>query len=352
MEFILLVQKGNVAEVMCAYQRIDGEPCCSQTRYLQQILRGEWGFKGIVVSDCGAIRDFHTTHNFTKTAEESIGKAVAAGTDNNCGSVYKNIPKAVKAGLVKESDIDVSLRRLIIGRILLGEMDDDNLVPWTKIPESALCSQEHKELAYRMAQESMVLLQNDGTLPLKKGGQKIVVMGPNASDSVMQWGNYSGYPENTVTILQGIEKKARQVKYIGGAGLVNNKVPVSHFAELFSEGAQGMTAEYFNNTNLEGEPVATARYNGPIRLNNGGNTVFAPGVELENFSARYRGTLKPLADGKVTVKAAGLKEVGENAFGGIYEKATIKLSVKKAMKGAIKTLFNESAGITQSMTVK
>ena len=306
-----LVQKGNVAEVMCAYQRIDSMPCCGQTRYLHQILRGEWGFKGLVVSDCGAIRDFHTTHMYTKTSEESIGKAVLAGTDNNCGSVYKNIPKAVKLGQVKESDIDVSLKRLIIGRIKLGEMDPDSLVAWTKIPESVLCSKEHNDLAYRMALESMVLLQNsplpsspkgEAILPLKKSS-KIVVMGPNANDSVMQWGNYSGYPCATVTVLQGIRKLAPQAKYVSGAGLVNNKVPVSHFAEIFSDGQQGMTAEYFNNTTQEGEPVAKARFTSTIVQNNGGNTVFAPGVELENFSARYKGTFRPQADAAVHVGA-------------------------------------------------
>ncbi len=310
--FKSLVQKGNVAEVMCAYQRIDSMPCCGQTRYLHQILRNEWGFKGLVVSDCGAIRDFHTTHMFTKTSEESIGKAILAGTDNNCGSVYKNIPKAVKLGQVKESDIDVSLKRLIMGRILLGEMDPDSLVAWTKIPESVLCSREHNDLAYRIAQESIVLLQNnplpsspkgEAILPLQKSGQNIVVMGPNANDSVMQWGNYSGYPTATVTVLEGIRRIAPQAKYVSGAGLVNNKVPVSHFAEIFSDGQQGMTAEYYNNPALEGEAVAKARFTSSIVQNNGGNTVFAPGVELENFSARYKGTFRPQADGTVHVGA-------------------------------------------------
>ena len=308
-----LVQKAGVAEVMCAYQRIDGEPCCGQTRYLQQILRGEWGFNGIVVSDCGAIRDFHQKghHEVTKTSEESASKAVLAGTDNNCGSVYKSIPKAVKQGLIKESDIDVSLKRLLEARFRLGELDPADIVPWNKIPASVLCSQKHKDLAYEVASKAMVLLQNgrqgdSPVLPLPKTGMKIVVMGPNANDSVMQWGNYSGYPTQTVTFLQGITDKLAQsgqtVKYVSGAGLVSNTVAVSHFPEIFAEdGSQGMTATYWNNPRMEGEPVATQRYTAPIRLNNGGNTVFAPGVELENFSACYKGTLRPVADGKVTI---------------------------------------------------
>lgn len=128
-------------------------------------------------------------------------------------------------------------------------------------------------------------------------------MGPNANDSVMQWGNYSGYPTATVTVLEGIRRIAPQAKYVSGAGLVNNKVPVSHFAEIFSDGQQGMTAEYYNNPALEGEAVAKARFTSSIVQNNGGNTVFAPGVELENFSARYKGTFRPQADGTVHVGA-------------------------------------------------
>ena len=344
--FKSLVQKGNVAEVMCAYQAIDGEPCCGQTRYLQQILRNEWGFKGIVVSDCGAIRDFHQKgcHEVTKNAQESAAKAVLAGTDNNCGSVYKSIPKAVKEGKLKESDIDVSLKRLLVGRFMLGELDPDNLSPWSKIPESVLCSKEHKDLAYKMAQQSIVLLKN-GPLPMTpfdslvlrgtetpRGGVasrilplnakdvygKIAVIGPNANDSVMQWGNYNGYPTQTVTILQGIQKKYPQAKYVSGAGWVNNSVPVSHFPEIFTaDGQQGMLAEYWNDTNLgqsvgnqtpsprggqgggSTAPVATKRFTTSIYQNNGGATVFAPGVELENFSARYTGILRPKTDGKL-----------------------------------------------------
>ncbi|MBQ0075433.1 MAG: glycoside hydrolase family 3 C-terminal domain-containing protein, partial [Prevotella sp.] len=135
---------------------------------------------------------------------------------------------------------------------------------------------------------------------------KIAVIGPNANDSVMQWGNYSGYPTKTVTILDGIRKKAAErgmaVTYVPGAGHVNNSVPVSHFPEVFSaDGVQGMTAEYWNNNTMEGEPVATKHFKEAIYQNNGGATVFAPGVELENFSARYKGVFKPTADAKVKI---------------------------------------------------
>ena len=303
--FKALVQEGDVAEVMCAYQRIDGEPCCGNTRYLHQILRNEWGFDGIVVSDCGAIRDFYKEgcHEVSKTASEAAGKAVMAGTDLNCGSVYKSLPEALKKGEVKMEDIDKALKRLLVARIRLGDLDPDSIVEWTKVPEERLCSKEHNELAYRMAQESMVLLQNNGILPLKKEGIKVAVIGPNANDSVMQWGNYSGYPRRTVTVLQGIENKLRGrgvVKYVSGSGHTENVSRRSHFPYLrTADGRQGVTASFWNNTKMEGQAAAAATYVNPIKLNNGGNTVFAAGVELENFSARLKTTYVPQKDAEV-----------------------------------------------------
>lgn len=305
--FKSLVQNGHVEEVMCAYQRIDGEPCCGNTRYLQQILRDEWGFKGIVVSDCGAIRDFHMKgcHEVTKNSVESAAKATLAGTDVNCGSVYKSIPEAVRTGQTSIETIDRNVLRLLTARFRLGDFDPDALCEWTKIPETTLCSQAHSDLAYRMAAESQVLLENrNNILPLNRDGLRLAVLGPNAADSVMQWGNYSGYPRQTVTILQGIEAKMKghgTVKYIAGAGHTSNAVPQSHFAELTTpDGRPGMEARYWNNQTQSGTPAATATYTAPIHLNNGGNTVFAPGVELENFSAQYRATFRPTTECDVT----------------------------------------------------
>lgn len=298
--FKALVQEGGVEEVMCAYQRIDGDPCCGNKRYLQRILRDEWGFKGIVVSDCGAITDFYKKgcHETYPTASASAGAAILSGTDLECGSVYKNIPLALKNGELDMATLDRSLKRLLIGRIRLGDFDDDALVPWTKIPEQRLCSKEHNALAYEMAQKSMVLLQNRGNiLPLTADGIKLAVMGPNASDSVMQWGNYSGYPVHTVTLLEGIEKKLAgrgTVRYVNGCGLTSNLVKISRFGYLKTpDGKPGMSAEYWNNVNMEGEPVASKRYTSPFSLNNGGNTVFAPGVQLDQFSGKYKAVFEP-----------------------------------------------------------
>ena len=288
--FKSLVQEGDVAEIMCAYQRIDGQPCCSQTRYEQQILRDEWGFQGLITSDCGAIRDFLPRwHNTAKDGAEAAAKAVLAGTDVECGSEYRNLPEAVRRGDIKEADLDRSLRRLLIARFQLGDFDSDDLVSWTKIPETVIASKEHKDLAYRMAQKSIVLLKNNGVLPLSSYAAtesqptgKVVVMGPNANDSVMMWGNYSGYPTRTITALEGINRffKAQtptaKVRYIQGCGLTRNESFISRFDKVQGPlGYQGMQAIYWNNTEMKGEPVTTVHIKDPIHLSNGGNTVFA-----------------------------------------------------------------------------
>ena len=308
--FKALVQEGKVAEIMCAYQRIDGQPCCSQTRYEQQILRDEWGFDGLITSDCGAIRDFLPRwHNTAKDAAEASAHAVLAGTDVECGSEYKNLPEAVRRGDIKESDLDKSLRRLLIARFELGDFDSDDLNPWTKIPMSVVACDAHKQLALEMARKSIVLLKNNGVLPLsnsKLSNSPIAVLGANAIDSIMQWGNYSGYATRTVTALEGIQQIAPQARYISGCGLTRNEVFESRFANLKTPlGSKGIQATYYNNTDMSGTPVATVDLTSPIMLSNGGNTVFAPGVNLENFSARLDATFIPTKDETVIFNVNG-----------------------------------------------
>ena len=323
--FKALVQDAHVEEIMCAYQRIDGEPCCAQTRYEQQILRDEWGFKGLITSDCGAINDFLPDyHNVVELREQAAAIGVRAGTDVECGSLYRFLPKAVNDGWLNEDEINISLRRLLIARFKLGDFDPDDMVPWTKIPESVVASKEHKQLALQIAREGIVLLKNGrptpnpslqggeqiplrnkqkekvtAPLPLREGQGvgRIIVMGPNANDSVMQWGNYTGYPTQTVTALQGLRNLlGRNVKYIPGCGLTRPEVTESRFS-LFGKGVGGgLKATYWNNETMEGQPAATATYTESIRLSNGGATVFAPNVNLEHFSARYEGSFAATAD--------------------------------------------------------
>ncbi len=296
--FKALVDEG-VAEVMCAYQRIDGEPCCAQNRYEHQILRQDWGFRGLITSDCGAIWDFLPDyHNVSPDAVNASAKAVRAGTDVECGNAYRKLPEAVRRGELSEQDIDRSLRRLLRARFELGDMDPDELVEWTRIPTSVIASKKHKQLALQVAREGIVLLKNNGVLPLTSS---LVVMGPNANDSVMMWGNYAGYPTQTTTILQGIRQRFGQdVKYIPGCGITSPMVTESHFNLLRTpDGRQGMVGTYWNNETMEGQPVANVVYTEPINLSNGGATVFAPGVELNHFSARYEATLRTDRDIKL-----------------------------------------------------
>lgn len=300
--FKSLVQEGNVREVMCAYQRIDGDPCCGNNRYLQQILRNEWGFNGLVVSDCGAVSDFWKPghHEVVKDAKESSAKAVISGTDIECGSDYKNLPDAVAAGLISEEQVNMSVVRLLKARFEVGDFDSDELVSWRSIPQSVIASKEHKALALEAAEQAIVMMQNrNNLLPLKKDA-KVAVVGPNAKNVVMLWGNYSGYPTENKSILDGITAKGTNVKFVDGSGYTRNEAVTSRFPEIFTaDGEQGMKGTYWNNTELEGEPVATAVYHEPINLSNGGATVFAPGVELENFSARYEGIFRPTRTEKV-----------------------------------------------------
>ena len=303
--FKALVQEGDVAEIMCAYQRIDGDPCCGNNRYLQSILRDEWGFKGLVVSDCGAISDFWVAgrHGVSANRREASAKAVRSGTDVECGSDYRSLPEAVKAGEITEAELNISVVRLLKARFDLGDFDPDRLVEWTKIPSSIVACKEHKQIALDLARESMVLLKNGAPtnqtnpiLPLSKN-QRIVVMGANACDSTMMWGNYNGYPTHTVTIFEGIQSKVPQARFIKGCGLTRNIVEESLINEFLTpDGRPGMRATYWNNTEMEDQPAAIDYHTQSINKDNGGATVFAPGVNLENFSAKYEGTFTPKVD--------------------------------------------------------
>jgi len=299
--FKALVQEADVKEVMCAYNRYEDEPCCGSSRLLQQILRNEWGYKGIVVSDCWAINDFFTEghHNTEPDAKHATSKAVLTGTDLECGSSYANLPQAVKDGLIKESDIDLSLTRLLTARFELGEMDAPELVEWSKIPYSVVDSKEHRALALKMAQESMVLLKNNGILPLNSS-KKVVVMGPNANDSVMQWGNYNGTPSRTVTLLEAIQSTGAQVEYMRGCDYASNSLAlISLFSQCRASDLQGFDAKYWNNARAEGEPDVLRHNTTPLRFSTGGATVFAPNVNLENFAAVYTSVFHANEDGQV-----------------------------------------------------
>lgn len=218
--FKALVQEADVQEVMCAYQRLAGQPCCGNARLLQQILRQEWGYRGIVVSDCWAVDDFFQPgrHGYSRSRQEATSQAILAGTDVECGNAYVSIPQAVQAGTLTEAEVDQHLYRLLKARFELGDFDAETLVPWKRIPADVIASDSHRKLALELARRSIVLLKND-CLPLYTA-RNIVVMGPNATDSTMLWGNYNGFPRHTVTLLEGIHRFAPTARYVGGAELV------------------------------------------------------------------------------------------------------------------------------------
>lgn len=291
--FKSLVVDADVRQVMCAYQRLDDEPCCGNNRLLQTILRDNWGFKHVVVSDCGAITDFYTSHKVSSDAVHASAKGALAGTDVECvweGYAFKSLPEAVSKGLITEKEIDKHLQRVLIGRFELGDMDEDAVVPWAAIPMSIVNNEAHRKLALDMALQSMTLLQNrNNILPLKRTANKIAVVGPNADNDPMLWGNYNGKPVRTINILNGIRAKmpANGVLYDKACDLVENKVTQSYFSQCAFDGKKGFKATYWNNREMKGDAVITEQITNPLKLTTAGQHEFASAVQLENFSALY-----------------------------------------------------------------
>ncbi len=318
--FKTLVEDAKVREVMCAYQRLDDEPCCGNSRLLQQILRDEWGFQYLVVSDCGAISDFHQNHKTSSDAVHAAAKGTLAGTDVECGweYVYGSVPEAVRRGLITEEEVDKHVIRLLEGRFDLGEMDDPALVEWSKIPYSAMSTKESAQKALAMARQSIVLLKNDdGILPLKAGKERIAVIGPNADNTPMMWGNYNGTPNHTITILDGICNQLKvkkgslkgnnaKLRYLKGCDLTNTLVMDSRLAtECALGGKRGLRGTFWNNTEREGKPVTTQYYTTPVAVTTAGMHNFAPNVALEDFSAIYETTFTPKEAGEYVVNVEG-----------------------------------------------
>ena len=221
--FKIIVQSTEVKQVMCAYNAIDGEPCCGNSNLLTKILRDDWGYKWMVVTDCWAVTDTYSEYghnNFHGDVPAAVSQSVISGADLECGQSFGALVQGVKRGLIAESDIDKALTRAMTLRYELGEMDWDSNkeAELAKYPESLLACDAHKAKALEMARETMVLLQNDGTLPLAKSGVKYAVVGPNAADEEIQWGNYNGIPSETTSILEGIVSKVGEENVIYDEG--------------------------------------------------------------------------------------------------------------------------------------
>lgn len=316
--FQSLVQEGGVAAVMGAYNRVNGESASASKRLLQDILRRDWGFDGYVVSDCDSIYDIYKFHGIVATAEEAAALGVKNGTDLNCGNTYAALPAAVRAGLVAETDIDAALRRLMLTRFRLGMFDPPERVRWTRIPYSVNQSPEHDALSRRAAQESIVLLKNDGILPLQRDLRRIAVIGPTADDPMSLLGNYYGTPAAPVTILQGIRDAApkAEVIYARGADLVEGRddpgaaplIESSYLRPAADAIGRGLKGEYFRGRRFDGAPVLT-RIDPRIdfRWDRGaptddsvarGELPAARALAGDDFSVRWSGQLLPPVSGR------------------------------------------------------
>ncbi len=303
--FRATIVEGHADSIMCAYNAVDGVPACANKFLLQDTLRDAWKFQGYVTSDCGAVEDITTGHKFTPDNEHGSALAVQAGTDTTCGNEYVALVKAVQEGLIKESEIDTSLKRLFIARFQMGMFDPPNAVSFNQIPFSANDSPQHRDLALQAARESMVLLKNqDGILPFKSSFKTIAVIGPNAESLAALEGNYNGKPSHPVYPLDGIRKlsegKAKVLYSQGSPYLKELPVPVPRtaFHTAGDASTEGLKAEYFSNTDLSGKPVLT-RMDPQIQFD-WNAAAPAKGVPMKAFAVRWTGTLTPPGPGDYT----------------------------------------------------
>ena len=306
--FEAAVRRGHVQSVMGAYSSLDGVPDCANPRLLGTILRGEWGFDGYVVSDCGAIGDISGGHHYAPTNEAGSALAVKAGCDITCGGEYVALENSVKQGLITEAEIDASLKRLFTARMQLGMFDPSDRVPYSHLGAADIESPAHQALALQAARESLVLLKNDhGALPFGSSVRRIAVIGPNADAVGVQRGNYNGTSAHEVSVLAGLRQRAPNgvsVEYVQGAGLTTlsdlGNVPSE---ALRSGGKPGLRGEYFNNETLQGPPVAT-RQDGQIAFRFSGSAPMA-GLTQFHYSARWTGEIVAPRDGTYTLGVRG-----------------------------------------------
>ena len=307
-----LIVKARVAGVMCAYNAINTQPCCASDLLMNDILRNQWKFTGYVTSDCWAIDDFFKYHKTHKDATSAAVDALIHGTDIECGqTVYKTLVDAVKTGLMKESQLDVSLKRLFTIRYRLGMFDPPSMVKYAQTPQSVLESNAHKALALKMARQSIVLLKNQNrTLPLSKSVKKIVVLGPNADNKISVLGNYNGTPSKVVSVLEGLKTKLgnnTEVIYEKAVNFTNDTLLVLNNAitgKFSYDGKPGIRAEYFNNEKLEGKPtLIQTEYDIDHFWQEG--QIPVPGISATHFSARYTTSITAEKDETINFEIEG-----------------------------------------------
>ena len=294
--FKALVKKGNVREVMCAYNRYEGKPCCTSDRLLVDILRRKWGYDAIVLTDCDAINNFYNRgqHETHKGPLEASVDAVLNGTDLECGKVFMVLTEALEKGLIQESTLDYHLRKTLYGRFELGMFDPAEMLPWANLAPEVISSESNNDLATQAARESMVLLENSkGVLPLSKNLKRIAVLGPNADDVELLNGNYGGTPTKAHqhSLLEGIKNALpnTEVFYKKACELSDGYTTIHHLQE-FNDG-KGIMAEFFSNNSLSGKPAVTGYYS-DLNFSTFGGWSFAQGVSKDTLSVRLSGKYK------------------------------------------------------------
>ena len=313
--FRATVTEGKVQSVMCAYNAINGQPACANDALLHEHLRKDWGFRGYVVSDCGAVADVFQGHKFAKTPEEGVTDTFKAGTDLICGAPRTRVQterdatlNAVKQGLLPQSVLDESLRRLFEARFRLGTFDPPAAVPFAKITSAENDTEAHRQLALKTAREAIVLLKNkDGFLPLKKSPSSIAVIGPDADSLDSLVGNYAGTPSKPVTVLSGIRNRfpSAKVEYVEGTGLVGpvtKAIPTDALYNDDSRKDHGLKGEYYSNLELKGSPVMS-RTDATVDFGWGDT-----GINQDlpnNYSVRWTGVLVPPETGDLVVGFLG-----------------------------------------------
>jgi beta-glucosidase len=303
--FETAVIEGGAGSVMCAYNRVNGDPACASPRLLQDILRGEWGFQGYVTSDCWAISDIHNGHRVAADEVEAAARSLRAGTDLACGPEYRSLVEAVRRGMVAEAEVDTAVTRLMRARFRLGVFDPPERVPYTRTASTANEAPAHAALAVEAARKSLVLLTNDGVLPLRRDATRIAVIGPTADDVDLLLGNYNGQPSAPVTPLEGMRRRfgAERIRYARGSDLAPGMPTLT---VVPAAGLQGLTAAYFPRPGLAGEPFATRD---EAQLDHTWwEEAPLPGMPADSFSVRWTGQLVPPLTGRYSI--------GVRAFGG------------------------------------
>ena len=272
--------EANVEIVMCAYNRLNDKPCCGSKSLLNDLLREDWGFKGHVVSDCGAINDIKSNHNFTISDEESVAYAIKGGVDLNCGSLYNLIPKAIEKGYITEEDLDKSLKRLLMTRLKLGILTKVNDNPYEGLNENHINNKNHIKLARDVAAKSIVLLKNkNNILPLSKNINRLFITGPNAANVNTLLANYNGLSPNMVTPLEGITTKVSNgtmIRFNEGVGLISDNNRMDWSASL--AGSSDVTIAIMGISALiEGEEGAAISSD----ANGDRNTISLPTNQIE-----------------------------------------------------------------------